>query len=143
MRSGKANGATAPRAQSALVDNRGRGAHIRRRLAAQGLNSDRSIQAAFEGERVVGRDTLAKIWDGTAAERSYTAVEAWLDRLEEENGDAPAQVAPESSLIRVRFKDVAASSIGEIIVEGPSDQSDELIATITRLLAEVRKGVDP
>jgi transcriptional regulator with XRE-family HTH domain len=117
------------------VTNEDRGREITRRRLALGLNNVSQFAEA------TGRDrqTITRVEQGVASDQTYDWIEAWLTRIEEETGlDEPTPVA--ASPIRVTFHDVTTSSIGEIIVEGPSDQPDELIATIARLLSEVRKG---
>lgn len=128
-----------PAADFPVMDNRGRGSEIKRRRLALGISGIRPFAEA------TGRDrqTLTRVEAGDERVSAATLdwLEAWLDRQEEENGLAENGIG-EVSPIRVTFHDVTTSSIGEIIVEGPSDQPDELVATIARLLAEVRKGGD-
>jgi transcriptional regulator with XRE-family HTH domain len=118
-----------------VTTNEARGREITRRRLALGINTVSKFAEA------TGRDrqTITRAEQGGASDSTYTLLEAWLTRIEEETGlDDP----PPTSPIRVTFHDVTTSSIGEIIVEGPADQPDDLIATITRLLSEVRKGTD-
>lgn len=124
------------RAQSGLVTNEDRGAEVQRRRLALGIDSLRAFAEA------TGRDrgTLKQAEEGTSSTATLDWLEAWLSRQEEENGlDDPGGA---HTPIRVTFHDVTTSSIGEIIVEGPSDHPDDLIATISRLLMEVRRGTE-
>lgn len=81
----------------------------------------------------IDREALSKAEKGQGSAGTYERAEAWLTRVEEETGhDEPAAAEP----LRFTFHDIYG--IGELIVEGPVDHPDELVASITKLLSEIR-----
>lgn len=107
-----------------------RGHSIKRRRLALGIKSLREFSEASG----ISRDALTPAEKGQGSDATYERAEAWLDRMEDEvtSDDDTLAAAP----IRLTFHDVYG--IGEIIAEGPSDKPDELIAAVTKLLAEIR-----
>jgi transcriptional regulator with XRE-family HTH domain len=89
-------------------------------------------------------ETVGAVERGEGSPTSRRRIDQALSRLEAEVG-AHAQAAepeaakpdPGASPIRLTFHDVFG--IGEIIAEGPADKPDELIAAVTKLMAELRE----
>lgn len=117
------------------VDNQSRGAAVRARrehlgMTASGLaklaNVDRGKLSRFEE----GVDQPSERWIG-GVERALDAFEA---EVGVEPGEATKVTTPE--LIRLTLHDVFG--VGEIIAEGPVDKPDELVASVAKLLAEIR-----
>lgn len=105
-----------------------RGHELKARRLALGIKSVRE----FADASGIDREALGKAERGQGSTGTYDRAEAWLERMEEETGhDEPA-----SEPLRFTFHDVYG--IGELIVEGPVDRPDELVASITKLLAEIR-----
>jgi hypothetical protein len=97
---------------------------------------DRGKLGRFEG----GQDQPSGRW--------IAQVERALDDFEREAGFKPGEAAAEAAAassaaaepIRLTFHDVFG--VGEIIAEGPADKPDELIAAVSKLLAELRSERD-
>ena len=114
-----------------------RGDQFKARRTAIGLSV-----SALAKRANVDRGSLANLEDGKPVRDTTVAqIDKTLTELEVELGmDVPSVVeAPEapSTPIRLTFHDVFG--VGEIIAEGPSDKPDELIAAVTKLLAELRE----
>lgn len=106
-----------------------RGHGLKARRLALGIKSVREFAEASG----IDREALGKAEKGQGSAGTIERAEAWLDRMEEETGhDEPAPPEP----LRFTFHDVYG--IGELIVEGPVDHPDELVASITKLLSEIR-----
>ena len=90
----------------------------------------------------VDRGKLQRFEDGEdqPTDRWIGGIERALDLFEAETGHERgegAQVDPAlAEPIRFTFHDVYG--IGELIVEGPVDHPDELVAAVAKLLAEIR-----
>lgn len=106
-----------------------RGHSIKSRRLALGIKSLREFAEASG----VSREALTAAEKGQGSAATYDRAEAWLSRMEEETGHDE----PSSEPLRFTFHDVFG--IGEIIVEGPADRPDELVASIAKLLDEIRK----
>lgn len=112
------------------VSDETRGQDIKSRRLALGIKSVREFAEASG----IDREALGKAERGQASSGTYDRAEAWLAGMEEETGhDEPVTAAP----IRLTFHDVFG--VGEIIAEGPADKPDELIAAVSKLLAELRE----
>ena len=105
-----------------------RGHAIKDRRLALGIKSVREFAEATG----IDRQALSKAEAGQGSSATYDRAEAWLSRMEEETGHD----VPPSEPLRFTFHDVYG--IGELIVEGPVDRPDELVASITKLLSEIR-----
>lgn len=106
-------------------ETRGQGLTTRR--LALGIKSVREFADACG----IDREALSKAERGLGSKGTYDRAEAWLTRMEEETGhDAPGEP------LRFTFRDVYG--VGEIIVEGPVDRPDELVAAVSKVLAEIR-----
>src|SRR5690606_34807205 len=114
---------------SAVMSNETRGQAIKRRRLALGLTSVRKFAEATG----IDRAALTRAEDGEGSEATYDRAEAWLSRMEEETGHDGAPSEP----LKVTLHDVYG--IGEIIVEGPADHPDELVAAVAKLLAEIQR----
>lgn len=99
--------------------------------------------AALAKAAGVDRGSLTALEEGRGVrDTTVAAIEKTLSDLEHELGmDVPSQVAaveptdrPEP--LRFTFRDIYG--VGELIVEGPVDRPDELIASVAKLLAEIR-----
>lgn len=115
-------------AGSIPMSNETRGHGIKSRRLALGIKSVREFAEASG----ISREALTAAERGEASAGTYERAEAWLDSFEEEAGHDEPSVEP----IRFTFHDIYG--IGELIVEGPVDHPDELVASITKLLAEIR-----
>lgn len=105
-----------------------RGHGIKARRLALGIKSLREFSEASG----ISREALTAIEKGAGTAASMERAEAWLDRFEAETGMDEASPEP----IRFTFHDVYG--IGELIVEGPVDHPDELVAAVKAILAEMR-----
>lgn len=116
-----------------MDESSSRGERIKARRLALGIKSVREFAEASG----ISRDALGPAENGRASSGTYERAEAWLDRMEAETGhDEPVESSTSREPIRLTFHDVFG--IGEIIAEGPSDRPDELVATVSRLLEEIR-----
>lgn len=106
-----------------------RGHGIKARRLALGIKSTREFAKASG----ISRDALTAAETGTASEGTYERAEAWLDRMEEETGHDEHTHEP----LRFTLHDVYG--IGEIIVEGPADRPDELVAALSKLIADIQR----
>lgn len=118
------------------VSDESRGAAVRARREHLGMNV--SGLAKLAG---VDRGKLAKFEEGedTPSPAWISRVERALDAFESETGHEPGEVdsskvAPEP--LRFTFHDIYG--VGELIVEGPVDRPDELVAAVAKLLAQIR-----
>jgi transcriptional regulator with XRE-family HTH domain len=100
---------------------------------AEMADVDRGKLSKFEG----GKDRPSARW--------VAQVERALDDFERETGFKPGEAAAEAASssapadpIRLTFHDVFG--VGEIIAEGPADKPDELIAAVSKLIAELREN---
>lgn len=114
------------------------GARIKARRTAIGMSV-----AALAKRAGVDRGSLAALEDGRhVRDTTVAAIDKTLSDLEHEMGmDVPSQVAPvepndKPEPLRFTFRDIYG--VGELIVEGPVDRPDELIASVAKLLAEIR-----
>lgn len=113
------------------------GEQIKARRTAIGMSV-----AALAKRAGVDRGSLAALEDGRQVrDTTVAAVDKTLADLEHEMGmDVPSQVAPvepdKPEPLRFTFRDIYG--VGELIVEGPVDHPDELIASVAKLLAEIR-----
>jgi len=114
--------------QGFTVTNGSRGEDIKRRRFALGIDSIHKLHKATG----IDRETLSRAEAGNASDATYDRLEAWLDRVEEEDGGAPDSAGP----IKLTFHDVYG--IGEIIVEGPVDHPDELTEAVGKILERIR-----
>lgn len=105
-----------------------RGHSIKARRLALGIKSLREFAEASG----ISREALTAAEKGQGSSATYERAEAWLDRMDEETGmDEPSAVP-----LRFTFHDIYG--VGELIVEGPIDRPDELVAAAAKLLAEIR-----
>jgi transcriptional regulator with XRE-family HTH domain len=119
------------------------GGQIKARRTAIGMSV-----SALAKRAGVDRGSLAALEaGGSVRDTTLAAVDMTLGDLEHEMGmDMPssgvgaATTEVESAPIRLTFHDVFG--VGEIIAEGPSDKPDELIAAVSKLLAELRSERD-
>lgn len=109
-----------------------RGHALKARRLALGIKSVREFAEASG----IDREALGKAERGQGSPSTVDRAEAWLSRMEEETGHDEPTAEP----LRFTFHDVYG--IGELIVEGPVDRPDELVASIAKLLAEIRDGRD-
>ena len=110
------------------MDNVARGKAIKARRLRHGIKSVRQL-AIQSG---VYREGITAAEEGTAGDDIYERLEAWFDRFEEETGASatePAAAGPRMVTLRRSQGDV------DIVVEGPIDDLDALVATVERLLA--------
>lgn len=120
---------TAARAARSLpMSDETRGHGLKTRRLALGIKSLRE----FADASGISREALTAAEKGQGSAGTYDRAEAWLAGMEEETGHDEPSTEP----IRFTFHDVYG--IGELIVEGPVDHPDELVASITKLLAEIR-----
>lgn len=116
-----------------------RGEHYRARRTAIGMSV-----SALAKRANVDRGSLANLEEGKGVRDTTVAqIEKTLADLEHELGmdvpsavEAPPSAAP-AAPIRLTFHDIFG--VGEIIAEGPADKPDELIAAVSKLLAELRE----
>lgn len=117
------------------VDNQSRGAAVRARREHLGMTASGLAKLAS-----VDRGKLSRFEEGVdqPTERWIASVERALDAFEAEVGVEPGEAAKATSpdLIRLTLHDVFG--VGEIIAEGPVDKPDELVASVAKLLAEIR-----
>jgi transcriptional regulator with XRE-family HTH domain len=117
------------------VADENRGAAVRARREHLGMKVEPLAKLAG-----VDRGKLAKFERGEdqPSEPWISRVERALDAFEaetgHEQGEGAKDVEPEP--IRLTFHDIFG--VGEIIAEGPADKPDELIAAVTKLIAELR-----
>lgn len=105
-----------------------RGQAIKDRRLRLGIKSVREFAKASG----ISREALTAVEEGAGSQASMERAEAWLDRMEAETGhDEPVREP-----LRFTFHDVYG--IGELIVEGPVEHPDELVAAVARLLADIR-----
>lgn len=109
-----------------------RGHSIKARRLALGIKSLREFAEASG----ISREALTAAEKGSGSAATYDRADAWLDRIEEETGHDEPSTEP----IRFTFHDIHSDTfdIGELIVEGPVDRPDELVAAVAKLLAEIR-----
>ena len=114
------------------------GDKFKARRAAIGLSV-----AALAKRAGVDRGSLSALEEGrTVRDTTVAQVERALSDLEHELGmDVPSAVqspagAREPEPLRFTFHDVYG--IGELIVEGPVDRPDEIVAAVAKLLADIR-----
>jgi transcriptional regulator with XRE-family HTH domain len=125
-------------AQFTTVDNRGRGAAIERRRLRLGIDSIH----AFADATGKDRGALTRAESGTASERTYKFLEAWLDAREHENSserddaglDAPEPVRAAPGIVTIEMHGVFG--IENVTFSGPADQADE----VSRLAAEFMRN---
>lgn len=120
-------------AGSTPMSNETRGHGIKRRRLALGIKSVREFAEASG----IDREALGKAERGQGSAGTYDRAESWLASKEEELGHDEPPAEP----LRFTFHDVYG--IGELIVEGPVDHPDELVASITKLLSEIRGSRNP
>jgi transcriptional regulator with XRE-family HTH domain len=116
------------------VTDESRGAAVRARREHLGMTA--SDLAKLAG---VDRGKLRKFESGEDApsERWINGVERALESFEVEAGHEVGEGAKEAEPIRLTFHGIYG--IGEIIAEGPADRPDELVAAVSKLLAELRE----
>lgn len=106
-----------------------RGVAIKRRRLALGIKS------VNEFAKVTGidRGAVTRAEAGQASANTLDRLEKWLDDIEGETGhDEPSEVEP----LRITLRGVYG--IEEIVAEGPVDHPDELVASVARLIDELR-----
>lgn len=114
-----------------------RGDQLKARRVAIGLSV-----AALAKRAGVDRGSLSALEEGRSVRDTTVAqVERALSDLEHELGmDVPSVVTSptdaEPEPLRFTFHDVYG--IGELIVEGPVDRPDEIVAAVAKLLADIR-----
>lgn len=80
----------------------------------------------------IHRDTVKKMLEGTASDNTYERASAWLDRYVGE---------PKGSTERlVTFKAKGIYGIGEVTVEGPREDGDELEERFARIVDRLIAG---
>jgi len=127
--------AVASTANLPSVTENARGDAIQDRLDALGI-SDRE----FQNKTGIDRKTLKRAVEGHASVRpqTYLAIEAGLDRLEQENRGLPAEERPDdpgADLIEFRL----SGNFGvDIVVKGPVRDRSELEDSVARLIREMR-----
>lgn len=110
-----------------MNDVHDRGAAIKRRRLALGIKSVNEFAKATG----IDRGAVTRAEAGTASEGTLDRLEAWLDDFEKETGeDEPGEP------LRITMRGVYG--IEEIVVEGPVDHPDELVASVARLMDELR-----
>lgn len=113
------------------------GGRIRERRTSLGMPATRLAKEAG-----VSREHLSAVENGHKAPSAewIRRVELAMDRYAAETGQGADEVeaaAQAAGPIRLTFHDVFG--VGEIIAEGPADRPDELIAAVSKLLAELRE----
>jgi DNA-binding XRE family transcriptional regulator len=124
-----------------VVDTSGPGGRIKERRKSLGMPATRLAR-----EAEVSREHLSSVENGHKVPSAewVRRVEMAMDRYAQETGQqgdeagAVGEDAGSVEPIRLTFHDVYG--IGEIIAEGPGDRPDELVAAVTKLLAELRSG---
>lgn len=106
-----------------------RGHGLKARRLALGIKSVREFAEASG----IDREALGKAEKGQGSSGTYERADAWLTRMEEETGHDEPSAEP----LRFTFHDVYG--ISELIVEGPVDRPDELVAAVGKLLADIRR----
>lgn len=110
-----------------MTEQTQRGAAIQTRMERMGISARQ-----FEKEAAVERTTLKRAIEGTPGTResTYRAIEAALDKLEEEMGiDAPTA---EPGLIEFRVEGLYGAKA--VIVKGPVKDKDALLEVVERLM---------
>lgn len=128
------------------VTNEERGADIRRRREGLGIISIRKFADAVG----LNRATVTRAEEGTAAERTYSFLETWLDEHERKLGSPAGDLAQHeetpatapsdhdtTSLVRIRMSGVFG--IEDVTFEGPADQADEVRRLAVEFMREVRE----
>lgn len=105
-----------------------RGHAIKARRLALGIKSLREFAEASG----ISREALTAAEKGAGSEATLERAEAWLTKIETETGHDE----PEATPLKFTFHDVYG--IGELVVEGPIDRPDDLVAAVGKLLAEIR-----
>lgn len=107
---------------------------IRERMDRLGISAHE-----FERRTGVDRKAVGRAARGDSVRGStYTAVETWLTKLEQENGEGVTlRRAEDAPAIRLTFHDVYG--IGEIIAEGPPEERDALVEAVSKLLRDIRE----
>jgi transcriptional regulator with XRE-family HTH domain len=124
----------ARKADSSPMGDEQRGAAIKRRRLALGIDGYRQFAEATGRDR----ETLTRAEQGNASKSTYDWIEAWLDRIETETGmNDPSPADP----IRVEMHGVYG--IQEVIVTGPVDHPDELAEAVGKILDRIRQGDRP
>jgi hypothetical protein len=129
-----ASGADLRSVTSSNGDGDDRGSAIGRRFEALGI-SDRDWHATTGIDRKTLRRAIA---NGSNAS-TYTAIEAWLDKLEARNAGAPVAIPAQakSSEDLIEF-DISGDFGVHVVVKGPVRDADVLRRQAAELIREIR-----
>jgi transcriptional regulator with XRE-family HTH domain len=108
------------------MSNQTRGHAIYKRRVALGLDSLHEFAQATG----VSRQTIARAEKGdpSVTETTYTKLETWLDRFEEETGSPMPKAVPEPGIIEYRLFGA------DLVVKGPVANIAEMEASVARLI---------
>ena len=116
------------RGDAATLGGSARGLGLRRRRLGLGIKSVRE----FAERSGVSREAVTAAENGTASNRTYGRLEAWLSRAEH------AEAAEARDEAQVEFR--VSGGLGvDVVVRGPVADLDQLEASVTRLIREVRQ----
>lgn len=122
------------------MSNETRGKALQQRMFALGMDESKL-------SRAIGRDrgTIRRAFAGSASEATYNQLEVWFDREERKLGTAPnleplpipAATQPEppqeQKHVMIRIEEG-----GTVVVDGPPDNMNELIAAAKELMREMK-----
>ncbi|HEX6684342.1 MAG TPA: hypothetical protein VF062_16180 [Candidatus Limnocylindrales bacterium] len=116
------------RGDAATLGGSARGLGVRRRRLGLGIKSVRE----FAERSGVSREAVTAAENGTASNRTYGRLEAWLNRAEHADSAGAADQG------QVEFR--VSGGLGvDVVVRGPVADLAELEASVTRLIREVRQ----
>jgi hypothetical protein len=124
-----------------VVENAGRGEAIQRRRLRLGIDSIH----AFADATGKDRGALTRAENGTASERTYTFLEAWLDAREHEmesERDAAAELAaPPANGIPgvVTIEMQGVFGVEQVTFSGPAGQGAEVAKLAAEFMRNARK----
>lgn len=124
---------TKPRRKGARLrpmDTQARGQAIRRRRLAHGIKSVR----AFHEATGVSREAISAAEAGEATETTYSRLEMWLDKFEEETGAAEGDELGDELVEFSLSGDFGVN----VVVKGPVSDMEQLEAAVARLLKQMR-----
>lgn len=123
------------RADFVPMSNETRGKALRERMVALGLDESKLSRATGKD-----RGTIRRAFDGTASTITYEQLEMWFDREEHKVGQGvevvPAIGAPgddPAKHVMIRIEEG-----GTVVVDGPPESMDALIAAATALMREMK-----
>ena len=122
----------------APMSDESRGKDLERRRLALGITSHRQFEEAVAEELGITRGTIARAEAGKASRNTYTALEAWLTRQEEEAGMDVPPPAPTSIKLTVH----GVYGIDDLILEGPSDHPEELAEAFGMIIERLKSRED-